>query len=203
MTGLYNEEGNRTPENAEVHIDSVGEGESVETAGARRHESINEVSEGASMNREFGIQNADSGNDYGVNAYEGEVRLLTVDPIGLPLCRTHNGAEWTEDDGSVDYMDRNYRGVTFDYVESTWHIDEVGFLGSIDFYNDYAYTTVAGDYYNYNFGGVNERTDVSHWIDLGARPDGNLDWMITHQEEGESSGLLTTEIILNQYNSLD
>lgn len=177
--GLY------VPEQATAQLRRVPEPQSSrgEDAGGSLADDLS----GSGSSGDSGIGTEDHGGDGRGSNYEGGLWVITEDPAYINLASTEGWIDWTTD---VDYVEWKWHAVPCETsVGTTWHIDDAGHSWT-NWGDDYVQVRFYGDYYNYDWGDNDERTDTSHRLYATGNADGSMDWQTYHWHSGEDSGNL-------------
>lgn len=189
LSGLRSESGRWTPAQARAEVSVLPASELV-----RKNESgtsSNELSgSGSSGTSGVGTQSHDGSDSE--SDYEGGIWTRSEDPIDLNLAITEGWIDWTTSGGEVDYVQWKWHAVACETCCTTWYIEDAGHSYS-DFSGSDVDVKFYGDYYNYNYGDDNERTEAHHRLWTSGNPDGSMNWWTDHWHNGESSGNLRTD----------
>lgn len=126
--------------------------------------------------------------------YSGGAWIRAEDPPNLSLAETRSTMDWTESNGSVDwvhwYLWRNAWEHSLPWPEgkSTWEYD--GYNVDTSFDDDQVSVVTRAEYINWNWGGHQESTEITQRIYLFGRPDGSLQWATLQDVTGEDAWLL-------------
>ncbi|MCF8011713.1 MAG: hypothetical protein K9L17_07225 [Clostridiales bacterium] len=132
--------------------------------------------------------------------YYGWVQTVTDDPAGEDLCKTKLWLEW-EDYGSTIGFD-THALVTWaanpSSFDTHWYEEDSNLYDPYLYYNDEKLSQEgSAEYYNWDFIDDDEKTEVSHWIQITAQNDGTYDYVTDWGARGEYQLLLDLDVYTN------
>lgn len=132
--------------------------------------------------------------------YVAGIKVLTQDPPNYWLAGTTNKLYWTTySNGTVSYYNyaKGCQGYTTPPPYNT-HWYSSGCYFGVPYYNSgntMIYSSISGNYYNYDFMDPNQRTDTSHYSMIEAHNNGSWAHTWWENHSGEYSWLLHGAVV--------